>query len=94
MLCVGVGMGVGKGALVKTGVGAGAADLVASNLQTTFLPDFTQVNVFPLKVWIFPTFLQREPTFGGFTDQEGEIELKKVTATSPVASHFPLITQC
>ena len=92
MVGVGVGMGVGEGALVKTGAGAGAADFAASNLQKTFLPDFTHVNVLPLRVWILPTFLQGDPALGGFTDQEGEIELKKVTATSPVASHFLLIT--
>lgn len=94
MVRVGVGIGVGEGVLGKVGVGAGAADFEASSLQTTFLPDFTQVKVLPLKVWILPTFLHREPAFGGFTDHEVEIEPKTVTATSPVASHSLFITLC
>lgn len=78
-----VGMGVGEGALVKTGAGAGAADFVAPNFQTTFLPDLTQVNVLPLKVWILPTFLQRDPALGGFTDHAGEARPKRVKIKNP-----------
>jgi hypothetical protein len=60
---VGVGSGVGEG--VGVGVNTGVGFLIETPLfQTSFVPDLTQVNFFPLAVAVAPTFAHLTPALG------------------------------
>ena len=62
---LGVGSGVGDGEGVDVGVATGAGFLITTPLfQTSFLPDLTQVNFFPLAVAVAPTFVHLAPALG------------------------------
>ena len=66
---VGVGVGVGSEVGDREGVGVGVATgagfLITTPLfQTSFLPDLTQVNFFPLAVAVAPTFVHLAPALG------------------------------
>jgi hypothetical protein len=66
---VGVGVGVGSGVGVGEGAGVGVATgdgfLITTPLfQTSFDPDLTQVNFFPLAVAVAPTFVHLAPASG------------------------------
>ena len=67
--CVGVGVGVGVATGVGVGVGVGdttvAGFLIATPLfQSSFVPDLTQVNFFPLAVAVEPAFVHLAPALG------------------------------
>ncbi len=62
---VGVGVGVGSGIGVAIGVTTGVGGLMATPLfQTSFEPDFMQVNFLPLAEAVAPTFVHLAPAFG------------------------------
>ncbi len=70
---VGDGSGVGVGVGVRVGVSTGVGFLIVMPLfQTSFLPDFTQVNLMPLMVLVCPALLQVVP---GLTAPLAEIEV-------------------
>jgi hypothetical protein len=63
----GVGVGVGIGVGVGSGVGVitGEGFLITTPLfQTSFVPDLTQVNFFPLAVAVVPALLHLAPALG------------------------------
>ena len=63
----GVGVGSAKGVGVGAGVGVttGAGFLTATPLfQTSFVPDFIQVNFLPEAVAVEPTFVHLAPALG------------------------------
>jgi hypothetical protein len=62
---VGVGSGIGDGEGVGVGVATGDGFLIATPLfQTSFVPDLTQVNFFPLAVAVVPALLHLAPALG------------------------------
>jgi hypothetical protein len=70
---VGDGSGVGVGVGVRVGVSTGVGFLIVMPLfQTSFLPDFTQVNLMPLMVLVCPALLQVVP---GLTAPLAEIDV-------------------
>ncbi len=76
-MAIGVGDGYGVGGGIGAGDGVGVASgvgfLIATPLfQTSFLPDFTQVNLMPLMVLVCPALLQVVP---GLTAPLAEIDV-------------------
>ena len=62
---MGVGDGVGVGVGVGDGVGVGVGFLIATPLfQTSFVPDFMQVNFLPEAVAVAPTLAHLAPALG------------------------------
>ncbi len=61
----GVGVGSGDGSGVAVGVATGVGGLTATPLfQTSFEPDFMQVNFLPPAVDVAPTFVHLRPALG------------------------------
>jgi hypothetical protein len=77
--CFSVPVGVGEGEGVGVGEGEGEGEvvgvgfLIATPLfQTSFFPDFTQVNFLPFNVAVLPAFLQGSPALTAATALSGD----------------------
>ena len=70
---VGVGVGVGNGVGVGLGVGVGIAFIGVPLLQIKRLPDFIQVNLKLLSVFVKPCFAHCAPGFGALAKATGNI---------------------
>ena len=83
--------GVGTGEGVGDASGLGATETVTPLLQTSFLPFFKQVKLFPAETFFCPTVLQTAPAFSAAEETEiadtGIIRIK-INVTETALRHF------
>jgi hypothetical protein len=91
---MGSGVGVDAGEGVGAGVAVGKADCLAGLIvfplfQTSFLPDLTHLNCFPLTILVMPILLHSAPAFGGVAENAGKFVKTKESAKTSAKAEAP-----